>query len=231
MMRILWVEDEANLLMEGAGALRREGYEVLEAGTAAEAMRILAAHRVDLALLDWMLPDRPGIELCRQIRDEYRIPIIMITAKDDEFDKVLALEIGADDYVVKPFGMRELAARIRAVTRRAAPESGRAAPEAVMERGRLVIDELRRTVHEDGRPIELTPTEFSLLVTLARRPGMVFTRTQLMDIALGEHFVGFERTVDSHIRNLRKKLGDPPDNPRYIITVFGVGYKFGEAAP
>lgn len=230
-MRILWVEDEARLLAEGAEALRKEGYEVSGAGSAEEALRVLAERRIDLVLLDWMLPDRPGIELCRCIRDDYRIPIIMITAKDDEFDKVLALEIGADDYVVKPFGMRELAARIRAVSRRAAPESVQHGKEAVMVRGRLRIDELRRTVSEGDRLIELTPTEFSLLCTLARRPGMVFTRTQLMDIALGEHFLGFERTVDSHIRNLRKKLGDPPDNPRYILTVFGVGYKFGETTP
>lgn len=227
MLRILWVEDEAPLLQEGADALRKEGYEVIGAGTAKEALAALAAHRPDLVLLDWLLPDRPGIELCRRIRDEYGIPVIMITAKNDEFDKVLALEIGADDYMVKPFGMRELAARIRAVTRRAAAgkEAGK---ESVMVRGRLRIDELRRTVTEGERRIELTPTEFSLLCALARRPGMVLTRTQLMDMAMGEHFLGFERTVDSHIRNLRKKLGDPPDNPRYIVTVYGVGYKFGE---
>jgi DNA-binding response OmpR family regulator len=226
-LRILWVEDEPHLLSEGAAFLEREGFHVEKAASAAEAFNILGMKPVDLVLLDWMLPDRSGLDVCRQIQSSLRIPVIMITAKTDEFDKVLALEIGADDYIVKPFGMREVVARIRAVARRTGPwsESG----PSVMVRGDLRIDEMKHTVHKRGRPIPLTPTEFSLLCTLARNPGRVYTRAQLMDDALGEHFIGFERTIDSHIRNLRKKLGDTPDNPNYIVTVFGVGYKFGDA--
>lgn len=232
-MRILWVEDERRLLAEGAEALRKEGYEVLEAATAEEALRLLAMpQRIDLALLDWMLPDRPGIELCKHIHMEYKLPVIMITARTDEFDKVLALEIGADDYIVKPFGMREVAARIRAVVRRTAATGGSSGEtDGVIMRGGLRIDERRHEVYDGDRSVALTPTEFTLLCALARRPGIVFTRTQLMELALGEHYFGFERTIDSHIRNLRKKLGDPPEHPRYIVTVFGVGYKFGEGAP
>lgn len=225
-MNILWVEDENHLLAEGAAYLRREGFCVQEAATAAEALKILETDRVDLVLLDWLLPDRPGIDLCRQIQTACRIPVIMVTAKTDEFDKVLALEIGADDYIVKPFGMREVAARIRAVARRMGQWSEPGS--SVLARGELKIDEARHTVHKRDQLIPLTPTEFALLCTLARNPGRVYSRAQLMDDALGEHFIGFERTIDSHIRNLRKKLGDSPDSPKYIVTVFGVGYKFGD---
>ncbi|WP_274365583.1 response regulator transcription factor [Paenibacillus thermotolerans] len=229
-MRVLWVEDEKKLLEEGAAYLRKEGFEVLEAGSAAETLKLLQTNAADIVLLDWLLPDGSGIDVCRQIQTGYKLPVIMITAKTDEFDKVLALEIGADDYIVKPFGMREVVARIRAVSRRTG-KPAEAADESEARpliRGELRIDLQQHAVHLGNREIFLTPTEFTLLCTLARRPGRVFTRSQLMDAALGEHFAGFERTIDSHIRNLRKKLEEPSDNPKYIVTVFGIGYKFGD---
>lgn len=226
-MRLLWVEDEPQLLEEGIRFLWEEGFTVHAAGTYAEAWDRLENTAVDLVLIDWLLPDRPGLELCRQIQARWRIPVIMLTAKADEFDKVLALEIGADDYVTKPFGMRELAARIRAVLRRTA--RGSAAPGGeggkVLHRGDLTIDPERHAVYRGSEAIALTRTEFALLYTMAKRPSKVFSRLQLMDEALGEAFVGYERTVDSHIRNLRRKL-ERGDESRYIVTVHGIGYKF-----
>lgn len=231
-MNVLWVEDEKHLLAEGAAYLRGEGFTVREAASASDTLQCLAEHPTDLVLLDWMLPDMSGLELCRQIRQTYALPVIMVTAKTDEFDKVLALEIGADDYIVKPFGMREVAARIRAVARRSVREQQTAASSGadVWVRGDLRIEPLQHAVFLEGRPLALTPTEFALLCTLANHPGRVYSRSQLMDEAMGEQFVVFERTIDSHIRNLRRKLGDSPDDPKYIVTVFGIGYKFGVGA-
>ena len=225
---MLWVEDEPQLLEEGIRFLREEGFTVEAAGTYAEAWERLERGAVDLVLLDWLLPDRPGIELCRQIQQKWRIPVIMLTAKADEFDKVLALEIGADDYLAKPFGMRELAARIRAVMRRIGKASSalsNGAGGSVLKRGDLTIDPERHVVYKGSEKIALTKTEFALLYAMARRPSKVFSRLQLMDEALGEAFVGYERTIDSHIRNLRKKL-ERGDESRYIVTVHGIGYKF-----
>jgi len=225
-VRLLWVEDEKPLLEEGMLFLRDEGFTVVPAGTYAEAWEQLERSSFDLVLLDWLLPDRPGIELCKQIQQRWKIPVIMLTAKSDEFDKVLALEIGADDYVSKPFGMRELAARIRAVTRRMSKGSGMPAgwsDDGVIKRGDLTIDPERHTVYRGTEEIALTKTEFALLYAMASRPSKVFSRLQLMDEALGDAFIGYERTIDSHIRNLRKKLGD---ESRYVVTVHGIGYKF-----
>ena len=227
-MRLLWVEDEPQLVEEGARFLREEGFTVEAAGTYAEACERLETAGADLVLLDWRLPDRPGIELCREIQQRWKNPVIMLTAKADEFDKVLALEIGADDYICKPFGMRELAARIRAVMRRAGKGSAalsQGARGGVLKRGDLTIDPERHAVYKGSEEIALTRTEFALLYTMASRPSKVFSRLQLMDEALGEAFVGYERTIDSHIRNLRKKL-EHGDESRYIVTVHGIGYKF-----
>lgn len=222
-MQLLWVEDEAQLVAEGSRFLQQEGFAVTAAGTGAEALKRLEAGGIDLVLLDWMLPDIPGIDLCKQIRQTWSLPVIMLTAKSDEFDKVLALELGADDYVAKPFGMRELVARIRAVMRRVDKAEKQ---DAVLERGDLLIDPQRHVVLKRGEPVPLTPTEFALLLVMARHPSRVYSRLQLMDEALGDAYFGYERTIDSHIRNLRKKLEDSPENPRYIATVHGIGYKF-----
>jgi DNA-binding response OmpR family regulator len=229
-MRLLWVEDELAFAQEGAEFLGREGFAVSVVPTAQAAWELLRTEPVDLVLLDWMLPDESGIELCRRIQRRWGTPVIMLTARSDETDKVAALESGADDYLAKPFSLRELAARIRAVMRRLGREGERRRPEAesVLRRGDLTIDLERLTVYRGREEIRLTPTEFRLLGVLAGRPGRVYTRSQLMDAALGETYVGLDRTVDSHIRNLRKKLGDCPDRPRYILTVHGVGYKFAE---
>jgi len=222
-MQLLWVEDEEQLVAEGSRFLQKEGFGVTPAGTGAEAWKRLEAGGIDLVLLDWMLPDIPGIDLCKRIQQTWALPVIMLTAKSDEFDKVLALELGADDYLAKPFGMRELVARIRAVMRRVDKAEKQ---DAVLERGDLVIDPQRHVVLKRGEPVSLTPTEFALLLVMARHPSRVYSRLQLMDEALGEAYFGYERTIDSHIRNLRKKLEDSPDNPRYIATVHGIGYKF-----
>ncbi|RKN84365.1 response regulator transcription factor [Paenibacillus ginsengarvi] len=230
MIRLLWIEDEQRLLTEGQSFLQAEGFSVTCAGTVREAEAYLNGQMFDFILLDWMLPDGSGIELCKQIQTRWKTPVMMLTAKTDEFDKVLALEIGADDYLTKPFGMRELLARIKAVLRRMKKWSEPDAAPSPHEwaRGDLRIDEHKYTVTKKGDQIPLTRTEFALLLQLAKHPGRVYSRLQLMDEALGDTYIGFERTIDSHIRNLRKKIEDNPVEPQYVLTVFGIGYKFGE---
>jgi len=224
-MNLLWVEDERRIVDEVAPFLEEEGCRVTRAESAEDAFRLLARHTYDLLLLDWMLPDMPGTELCKEVQRRWRTPVIMLTAKSDEWHKVVALEIGADDYLSKPFGMRELLARIKAVLRRSGALSP--AEQQALQRGRLTIDIAKHQVWSGDQEVSLTPTEFDLLVTLARHPGRVYSRLQLITDTLGDSFGGFERTVDSHIRNLRHKLEDDPASPRYIVTVYGVGYKFG----
>lgn len=236
-MKILWIEDEEELLAEGGRFLRREGCLVLEARSGEEAPAIIAGEMPDLLLVDWTLAGtETGLDLCRRNSREWQLPLLMLTARGDEFDRVLALELGADDYIQKPFSLRELLARMKAVMRRSgrtvgkAREKGQTAEPAVsdtvLHRGRLVIrtDEYQAIL--DGQPLELTRTEFVLLERLARRPGRVYTRAHLMEEALGDAYAGYERTIDSHIRNLRRKLGDDPASPEFILTVYGVGYKF-----
>lgn len=231
-MHILWIEDETKLLHECKAYLEAaEGYKVTGAASYAEALPVLAGDKPDLLIVDWMLPGgTTGLDICKRNAREWQLPVIMVTAKGDEFDKVLALEIGADDYLTKPFGLRELSARIKAVMRRAGTGGVREerSGEAPIRRGPLVIDSLRMEVKLDGRPVDLTRTEFQLLAKLAAQPGRAFTRLQLMDEALGDSFAGYERTLDSHIRNIRRKLGDDPAEPRFILTVYGIGYKFAE---
>lgn len=224
-MNLLWVEDERRIVDEVAPFLEEEGCRVTRAESAEDALRLLARHTYDLLLLDWMLPDMPGTELCKEVQRRWRTPVIMLTAKSDEWHKVVALEIGADDYLSKPFGMRELLARIKAVLRRSGALSS--AEQQALQRGRLTIDIAKHQVWSGEQEVTLTPTEFDLLLTLARHPGRVYSRLQLITDTLGDSFGGFERTVDSHIRNLRHKLEDDPASPRYIVTVYGVGYKFG----
>ncbi|WP_202113017.1 winged helix-turn-helix domain-containing protein [Paenibacillus sp. MMS18-CY102] len=228
---IVWVEDEKALLEEGAHYLRQEGYEVYGASCCEEAYQLIAEHKPKLLLVDWMLPGGcSGLDLCKRNEQEWRIPVIMITAKGDEFDKVLALEIGADDYLAKPFGLRELSARMKALLRRTGRNmdtpSYHHASAAIVHRGALAIDPDRYRVEKEGQEIELTRTEFLLLWQLAQHPGRVYTRAHLMEAALGDDYLGFERTIDSHIRNLRRKLEEDPASPEYVLTVYGVGYKF-----
>ncbi|WP_274655444.1 response regulator transcription factor [Paenibacillus humicola] len=222
--KLLLVEDEPEMLEEMHTYLQREGFRVLTACTGKEALAIARSERPELVVLDWMLPEKSGIDVCRELRQTSHCGIIMVTARSDESDKIVGLEIGADDYLTKPFSLRELSSRIRALLRRLhGPED-----RSMLERDNLIISESKCQVFMDGKEIQLTPTEFKILYTLAARPGMVFTRLHLLKVALEDEYTGYERTMDSHIRNLRRKLGDDPANPRYIQTVYGFGYRFGE---
>ena len=227
-MKVLWVEDEQRIVDEVSPFLEEEGCRVSRAADAQQALDLLAMESFDLLLVDWMLPDLPGTELCKTVHHQWRTPVIMLTAKSDEWHKVIALEIGADDYVSKPFGMRELLARMRAVLRRAGSPGAEAPQQQILKRKELIIDILKHQVQVGDRLVTLTPTEFDLLVTLARHPGRVYSRLQLISDTLGDEYFGFERTIDSHIRNLRHKLEEEPAAPRYILTVYGVGYTFAE---
>jgi len=232
-MRMVWVEDEEKLLAECARFFEQEGHDVYGARTYEEAVAQIEAANPDLLIVDWMLPgEGDGLDLCKRNEREWQLPIIMVTAKGDEFDKVLALELGADDYVCKPFGLRELSARIKAVMRRTKRTGGGVvvsdeAEDAII-RGDLAIEPSKFTVSRAGEKLDLTRTEFFLLQKLAAYPGRVFTRMQLMDEALGDAYVGYERTIDSHIRNLRRKIEFNPVEPRYILTVYGIGYAFND---
>ncbi|EST53500.1 XRE family transcriptional regulator [Brevibacillus panacihumi W25] len=225
--KLLVVEDEPGMLDEMQTYLQREGFRVLTARTGKEALTIARSERPDLVVLDWMLPEKSGIDVCREIRHTSQCGIIMVTARSDESDKIVGLEIGADDYLTKPFSLRELASRIRALLRRLRGSEDKSM-FLEMERDNLSISEAKCQVLKDGQEIQLTPTEFKILYTLAARPGIVFSRLQLLKVALQDEYMGYERTMDSHIRNLRRKLEDDPANPRYIQTVYGFGYRFGE---
>jgi len=226
--RILLVEDE-KAIRDAVGAyLEREGYWVTPAADGEIALTEFDKHRFDVVVLDLMLPKISGEEVCRSIRDVSDVPIIMLTAKGETEDRIAGLELGADDYLVKPFSPRELVARVRALLRRA-----RADEEPQRDRlvfGDLVIDVTGHKAFLGGEEIDLTASEFKLLVTLARYPGRVYTRMELVEKVLGYDFEGYERTIDSHVKNLRAKLHDDPRDPTYIWTVHGVGYRF-EAPP
>jgi DNA-binding response OmpR family regulator len=227
MTRILLVDDEANLRHTVGYALRREGYEIASAEDGEKGLELFRSTKPDLVVLDVMLPRMDGLAVCRAIRRESDVPVIMLTARDTELDTVVGLEVGADDYLTKPFSMVELVARIRAMLRRAAPRHG-SAPELVERRG-LTIDVARRRVTLDGGDVELKPREFDLLAHLAGSPGRVFTREQLLTSVWGLEYAGDPRTVDTHVKTLRERLGDEVERPRWIETVRGVGYRFREA--
>jgi len=230
-VNILVVDDEEKMTSFIASYLINEGYAVRQAHSGAEALRLLeAGGGFDLVLLDWMMPGMNGLDVCRKLRTFSDIPVIFLTAKSEEIDKLLGLEIGADDFVTKPFSMRELEARIRVVLRRTNKRKPEPEPDPMWRRGRLAIDLPGHTVYLDGQPVALTPTEFKILVTLAKHQGRVFSRLDLLEIALGEEYTGYERTIDTHIRNLRKKLETDFSNPEMILTVHGVGYKMGDFA-
>ncbi|MFZ5648283.1 MAG: response regulator transcription factor [Bacillota bacterium] len=227
--KVLIVDDEEKILDVVANFLESEGYTVSRAMDGNEALARVEKVQPDLILLDWMLPGKSGIEVCREVRSRGDIPIIMLTARVDESDKVLGLELGADDYITKPFSLRELAARVRSVMRRYSLASGNgkiAVESNIIRRGPLTIDTERFEAWKGDSLLSLTATEFKILQTLAQRPGVVYSRLQLMRIAMGEAYVNYERSIDTHVSNLRKKIGDSPGEPRFILTVFGVGYKF-----
>jgi two-component system response regulator RegX3 len=227
--RILLVEDERIIRETVAAYLEKEGFWVTAVVDGAAALDQAARKRFDLVVLDLNLPKVSGEEVCRRIRDTSDVPIIMLTAKGSEEEKIRGLEIGADDYLVKPFSPRELIARVRALMRRAHAESDPQRDR--MDYGDLVVDLRAHRVYLDAEEIELTASEFKLLVTLARYPGRVYPRMELVEKVLGYDFEGYERAIDSHVKNLRAKLDDDPREPRFIHTVTGVGYRFeGTAA-
>jgi len=222
--RILVVEDELSIAEPLARALRREGFEPLMAGTAAAALELAASERPRLVLLDLSLPDGDGRDVCRALRRDSDVPIVMLTARSTETDRVVGLELGADDYVVKPFSSAELVARIRAILRRTEPPVVHPRAEAVTL-GELGIDEATRQVTVAGDRVELTLKEFELLLRLAREPGVVVRREDLMADVWDENWWGSTKTLDVHISSLRRKLGDDPAQPRFIHTVRGVGFR------
>jgi DNA-binding response OmpR family regulator len=224
---ILVVDDKAGVRTLVREYLEQEGYRVCTAENGRDALYAARHEKPDLILLDLMMPEMGGYDFIRAYRKEGETPIILLTAKLDESDKVLGLELGADDYVTKPFGMRELAARIRAVLRRTAQQG---APADVLRAADIVLDSGSRTVTVGSKDVHLTPTEFDLLATFMSAPGRVFTRTALLERLQGVAFEGIERTIDVHVRNLRLKIEPDPGAPRYVETVFGVGYRFQPGA-
>ncbi len=222
--RILLVEDEKNIRDAVAAYLERAGYWVTPAADGQEAVDAFSLHQFDLVILDLMLPRLPGEKVCRIIRDTSDVPIIMLTAKGEVEDRIVGLELGADDYLIKPFSPRELVARVRALLRRAPIDSE--PPREVLDFGGLTIDLNGHKVLVNDEEVDLTASEFKLLTTLSRYPGRVYSRMELVEKVLGYDFEGYERTIDSHVKNLRAKIGDDPRNPRWIYTVHGVGYRF-----
>lgn len=224
-MKLLIVDDEPTLVETVQNRMRKEGFSTFSAGSAEEGMRLFKRVKPDLILLDIMLPNRSGFDLCRAIRRDSATPIIFLTARADESERVKGLEMGADDYVVKPFNLSELAARVKAVLRRSPGE----VLQETVERGNLVIDPKRHEATLDSRPLALSPKEFALLYFLTRNAGQVFSREALLDRVWGKDAFVTARTVDVHIRWLRKRIEPNPDEPVRILTVRGVGYKFVEA--
>ena len=224
---IMLVDDEESIQKLLTYPLQREGYRVVQARDGEEALKRFSEQPVDLVVLDVMLPRLDGLEVCRRLRTDSAVPIIMLTARDDEVDKVLGLELGADDYITKPFSIREFRSRIRAVLRRATlvAEQREQTDGAIVADG-LAIDPAKRTVTVSGEPVQLTYVEFELLRTLASHPARVYTREMLLDALWGDHAYREPRTIDVHIRHLREKLEHDPREPRYIFTVRGVGYRF-----
>jgi DNA-binding response OmpR family regulator len=223
--RILVVDDEKKIVESCRLYLEHAGFEVVCAYNGQQALDEARESRPDLIVLDLMLPRVDGLEVCRRLRAESQVPILMLTARSTEEDKIIGLNLGADDYLTKPFSPRELVARVRAILRRA-PPSG-----APLRLGSLEIDGERHEVRLRGEPVALTPREFDLLAALANAPGRAFTRARLVEAAFGADSDVLERTVDAHVMNLRRKLEEDPASPRFVVTVPGVGYRFAEEVP
>jgi len=225
MATILVVDDEPKITQLVRDYLESAGFGVVTAGDGREALMRARTERPDLVILDLGLPQLDGLDVTRSLRRDGDLPIIMLTARDDETDRVIGLELGADDYVTKPFSPRELVARVRAVLRR----RDRDMPDEVLRAGALTLDVPRMRLEVDGRPVELTATEFNLLAAMARQPGRVFTRSQLLDAIHGVAFESYERAIDVHVKNIRRKIEPDPHEPRHLITVYGVGYRLTDA--
>jgi two-component system, OmpR family, alkaline phosphatase synthesis response regulator PhoP len=221
--RILVVDDEIQIVKVLRAYLEKAGFQVVTAADGNAAVSVFRQNRPDFVILDLNLPGMDGLDVCRTLRHESNVPILMLTARVEEADRLIGLELGADDYVVKPFSPREVVARVRTIFRRTLSEPAK--PE-VIQAGDIVIDLSGHVVTRSNQLIELTPTEFEILVSLASQPKRVLSRMQIMELALGESFEGYDRTIDAHIKNLRNKLEPNPKKPTYIHTVFGVGYKF-----
>jgi len=231
MTTILLVEDDSRIAQLVQDYLRHAEFNVVVAGDGASALALARDRAPDLVVLDLGLPGMDGLEVGKQLRRDSQVPLIMLTARVEESDRLLGLELGADDYVTKPFSPRELVARVRAVLRRTdrSTASDEHEPAAMLRRGDLVIDPAKMMIVRAGVPLDLTPTEFELTAALARRPGRIFTRAQLLDAVRGTEVESFERAIDAHIKNIRRKMEPDSRRPRYILTVYGVGYKFADA--
>jgi two-component system alkaline phosphatase synthesis response regulator PhoP len=225
MRTVLVVDDEPGIVAVARDYLVQAGFAVLTAGDGATALMLARTRKPDLVVLDLGLPGVDGLDVTRSLRRDGDVPIIVLTARADESDKLVGLELGADDYMTKPFSPKELVARVRAVLRRV--DDSRSGAQ-VVRAGDLELDLARMSVDIGGRRVELTPTEFQILTVLARQPGRIFTRSQLLDAVHGQAFESYERAIDAHIKNLRRKLEPDPRSPRYVQTVFGVGYRFAD---
>jgi len=225
MQRVLIVEDEPQIAQIVRDYLQHAGFAVLVAADGADALRHAVERRPDLVVLDLGLPGMDGLDVARQLRRETEMPIIMLTARVEESDRLRGLDVGADDYITKPFSPREVVARVRAVLRRVEPH--RTVTNA-LQRGDLTIDMSKMTVTRRGAAVDLTPTEFQLLAALAQQPGRVFTRAQLLDAVRGTEVDSFERAIDAHVKNIRRKLEVETRRPRYLLSVYGIGYKFAD---
>jgi DNA-binding response OmpR family regulator len=226
MTTVLVVEDEIEIARVVRDYLRNAGFEVIVVGDGGSAVASVRSAKPDLLVLDLGLPGRDGLDVAREIRRWSDTPIVVLTARGDETDRIVGLEIGADDYVVKPFSPKELVARVRAVLRRTRTA---ARGDEVVRAGDVEIDTAKMRVSVGGTLVDLTPTEFQLLATLAREPGRVFTRSQLLDAVHGVAIESYERAIDAHVKNIRRKIEPEPGSPRYVVTVHGVGYRFSDA--
>ncbi len=226
MKTILVVDDEPKIAALARDYLEHAGFAVVTAGDGRAAIEAVGRSRPDLVVLDLGLPILDGLDVTRQIRRDSSLPIVMLTARDDEIDKLVGLELGADDYLTKPFSPRELVARVKAVLRRV-----EAVGREIIRSGDLTLDVPRMRTEIAGRPVELTSTEFQLLATMAAQPGRIFTRSQLLNAVHGVAFESYERAIDTHIKNIRRKLEPDPREPRHVLTVYGVGYRFADDRP
>jgi DNA-binding response OmpR family regulator len=224
---ILVVDDEQKIIQITSDYLEAAGYAVLAADNGISALRVVDESQPDLIILDLGLPGMDGLDVCRELRKNSDLPIIILTARGEESDKLVGLELGADDYITKPFSPKELVARVRAVLRRMEKSTS---DEEIFRVGKVWFDVLKMRLTIDDTAIELTPTEFELLLTLARQPGRIFTRSQLLDAIHGVAFESYERAIDAHIKNIRRKIEPDPRQPKYVLTVYGVGYKFNDVA-
>ena len=229
--RILIVDDERSVHDVARAYLEREGYEVLSAIGGRDGLALAQALHPRVVILDLMLPDLSGEEVCAELRRDSNVAIVMLTAKTTEDDRIRGLDLGADDYLSKPFSPRELVARVRALLRRTGERAKANASSLSFDGGRLCVDTERHQALVVGRPVELTPSEFKLLLALARSPGRVFSRFELVNRVQGHDYEGYERTIDAHVKNLRRKIEPDPGQPRYVQTVHGVGYRLASSGP